>query len=53
MIDTVQEINRATGDPIAKDRMAKTLLLRNKLDFTGFVGYCVFLFHSPTNILLG
>ncbi|KAM5437931.1 hypothetical protein McanMca71_002153 [Microsporum canis] len=36
MIDTVQEINRATGDPIAKDRMAKTLLLRNKLDFTGF-----------------
>lgn len=38
MIDTVQEINRATGDPVAKDRLAKTLLLRNKLDFTGFVG---------------
>ncbi|OAL75433.1 hypothetical protein A7D00_1032 [Trichophyton violaceum] len=36
MIDTVQEINRATGDPVAKDRLAKTLLLRNKLDFTGF-----------------
>ncbi|EFQ97299.1 hypothetical protein MGYG_00340 [Nannizzia gypsea CBS 118893] len=36
MIDTVQEINRATGDPVAKDRMAKTILLRNRLDFTGF-----------------
>ncbi|KAK2739209.1 hypothetical protein FQN57_006652 [Myotisia sp. PD_48] len=33
MIDVVQEINRATGDPIAKDRMEKTLRLQAMIDF--------------------
>lgn len=33
MLEVSQNINHATGDPVAKDRIRKTLILREKLEF--------------------
>ncbi|PGH07565.1 hypothetical protein AJ79_06235 [Helicocarpus griseus UAMH5409] len=33
-LSTSQEINRATGDPVAKDRVRKTMLLGERLEFS-------------------
>lgn len=36
-----QDINRATGDPVAKDRIRKTMLLGERLEFAKKVWYPV------------
>jgi hypothetical protein len=33
----VQSINRGTGDPLARDRLEKTILLQDKIEFANEV----------------
>lgn len=39
VIEVVQDVNRGTGDPVARDRLEKTILLQDMIEFSREVRY--------------